>query len=128
MFSLQVRKAGPRGARSFIGALVFWAAGTTTALAGDGGSALLDACSGSDANHVQSATITGVAMGLLLGQSLGGPKRAYCPPNSGRLSPGQYRSVACKFLAAHPQIARQEEYTAIGIALLETYPCAAEKK
>ena len=124
--SFQTLKAGYRW-RALIAAAALSGLSVSTVFAGEG-SELLDKCSDTDASHVQTAMITGVAMGLLFGQALGGPKRAYCPPNDGRLSPGQYRMVACKFLSAHPRIARQEEYTAVGIALLESYPCSAEQK
>jgi len=80
-------------------------------------------CDDTDAQGVQAAMITGVAMGLLFGQSLGGPGRAYCPPNSGRLSPGQYRLAVCRFLEEHPNFALQEDYTAVGAALISIYPC-----
>jgi hypothetical protein len=89
---------------------------------------VLEQCKSSDWESVQTAMITGVAMGLLFGQSLGGPQRAYCPPNDGRLSAGQYRLAVCKYLETHPAIASQENYAAVGMALLGTYPCPSPNK
>ena len=113
-------------------AAVLAAAPLASASAAEDGRAILDLCNAGDfGDHVASMS-GGMAFGLLTGQGLGGPKRQFCPPNNGRLTNGrltngQYRSKVCAYLADHAEVVALDSYTAIGIALLKSYPCAAEK-
>lgn len=117
-----------RSLRMLTAAIALTGASFSTAGAAYDSEGLLEKCSTMDSNSAQTAMIAGVAMGLMLGQPLGGPQRKYCPPNSGRLSAGQYRQVVCKFLGAHPKVVQQDQYTAIAVALLESYPCPSDSK
>ncbi len=76
-----------------------------------------------------SAMAGGISFGLLTGQSLGGPNRAYCPPNNGRISNAVAGRAVCDVIDKRPNVAGQDIYVAMGVALLQTYPCpAADKK
>ena len=98
-----------------------------SAVAAEDGRATLQMCNEGDPGDRIASLAGGMAFGLLTGQGLGGPARQFCPPNSGRLSNGQYRLSVCKFLAGHSELMSQDSYLAIGIALLKSYPCEADK-
>lgn len=89
------------------------------------GRGILEICDSGDPSEIVALLAGGMASGLLLGQGLGGPKREFCPPNSGRISNGQYGKVICEFLRKNPRVQDQDSFAAIGISLLRSYPCAA---
>ena len=70
----------------------------------------------------------GISFGLLTGQSLGGPNRAYCPPNNGRIANAVAGRAVCEVIGKYPNVAGQDIYVAMGVALLQTYPCPAAAK
>lgn len=100
----------------------------TLAVAADDGRGILEICNNGDPGERISAIAGGMAFGLLTGQGLGGPKRQFCPANSGRLTNGQYRQVICKYLGGHPEILMQDGFVAMGISLIKSYPCETGKE
>ena len=87
---------------------------------------ILEKCDTGDPSEMVALLAGGVASGLLMGQGLGGPAREFCPPNSGRLTNGQYRKVTCDFLRKNPRVQSQDSFMAIGTSLLNSYRCTAK--